>query len=83
LLHVHNHNLFEESISHHELLASSADVSVSVVHSQGRVSSLVDLDRHEVTQLDISLNLSRSSNSWVVGSVENIVPLVSDFKDHY
>lgn len=82
-LQVHDHNLLKKSISHHKLLAGSTDVSVSVVHSQGRVSSLVNLDGQEVAEINMSLNLGGRSNSWVRGSGEDIVALVSDFEHHY
>ena len=56
-LQVHDHKLLEKSVSHHELLASSADISVAVVHSQGGIPSLVNLDSHEVPEFNIGLHL--------------------------
>ena len=77
-----NHNFFQETISHHELLGGARDVSVVVKNSHGRVASDVGLKDDVRSQVDIDLCLLGWEGSDRLGSTKVIEALVSDFVYH-
>ena len=46
---VRDHYLLLEFISQHELFTCSTNISISVVHSKGGVSGLINLDSHMIS----------------------------------
>ena len=77
-----NDNLFEESVSHEELLGGTTDVSVSVLQSHTGESSLLDLKGDASGQVEVDLSLLGWMDSWVHGGSEDIEASVSDFINH-
>ena len=59
----HNHDFLEETISHHELLSRTGDVSVVVQDSHRREASDMRLQNDVRGQININLCLLRREGS--------------------
>ena len=68
VLKVENANLFEELVSHQELLSGSGNVSVAVLEAHTSESRLLNLDSHSFGEVEIELSLLTGVHSWVHGS---------------
>ena len=77
-----NDNLLEKSISHHELLGGTRDVSVVVEESHTGVSRDLDLKGQMSLHSNIHVGLLGWEHANTIGTSEVIEALVSDFVNH-
>lgn len=78
-----NNNLFEELITHQELLGGTRNVSVAVLNSHTCESGLLNLKGDALGNIELNLGFLSWMDSWVHGSSEDIETLVSEFIDHF
>ena len=74
--------LFEESVTHQELLGGTRDVSVTVLQSHSSESGLLYLESNASSQVEVDLSLLGWMNTRVHGGRENVEAFVPDFVDH-
>ena len=79
----HDHNFFEEAISHHKLLCGARDVSVVVKNSHCGEAGDMGLQNDVRTQINVDYCLLRGEGSDGLGCTKVIEPFVPDFVDHY
>ena len=82
LLDRQDHQLLEDLVAHHELLASARDVSVVVQNSHAGIASDLHLHSNVASEISMDLSLLGGMNSRVKGCSRVVKTLVSDLIDH-
>ena len=77
-----DHQLLEDLVAHHELLASARDVSVVVQNSHAGVTCYLDLNSDVASQIGVNLCFLGGMYSGVESSYGIVKALVPDLINH-
>jgi len=83
LFQLEDHKLFEETISHHELLSGTGNVSVVVENTHTGETGSLNLDSYMSSDIELHVSLGSGEGTDRLSGREVVETLVSDFIDHF